>query len=253
MQLKRGNMSEQALITQMVQFEGKDGTTLPAYLSRLESGDLSPAIIVLHEVFGLTEHIKDVSDRLAREGYVVLAPDLLARERPPKVGADREVLFQFFAKIPDQRVLSDLDQAIEYLKGLWFVNSDRLAVIGFCMGGTYSLLLAENSKQLAAALVFYGMLFYPEITENKPAMPISGTEAISCPLLGFFGGRDHVIPARHIKEFEERLKGAGKVFQLYIYPNADHAFFNDARENYRLEEARDAWKRTLKFLEVYLK
>jgi carboxymethylenebutenolidase len=164
-----------------------------------------PVLVVVHEIHGLTEHIRDVARRFAAEGYVGLALDLYSREGPPQRQALRDAAARnaFVASLPDRRVVGDVQAAAAFLQTRPEVRRDRVGVVGFCMGGTVTLLSACHTPDLAAAVVFYGgRLIYKEITETKPA---------------------------------------------------PHAFFNDAREFYGPDEARDAWQRTLTFLEKHLR
>jgi len=235
-----------------VKYKARDGVEIAAHLCRPNGRGPFPAVIVIHEVFGLVDHIRDIACRFARAGYVGIAPDLFSREGGPGEMPDVAAIMKVIENLPDRRVLADLDAAVDYLKSLDFVRGDRIGVIGFCMGGAYSLLFAGHSKELAAAVVFYGRIFYPKITENKPTSPIELVPSVRSPILGIFGEADRGIPVSDVRKLEERLKAEGKTFEIKIYPDAPHAFFNDTRPSYRPEAARDAWERTLRFFKRYL-
>ena len=230
-----------------------DDVDMPAFLARPEGEETYPAVIVIHEVFGLVQHIKDVAGRFAREGYLAIAPDLFFREGAPGEDIDLPTIMRVIQELPDNRVVQDLKATIAYLKDLKFVRRDKIGIIGFCMGGTYSLLMAGLSRELAASAVFYGRIFYREKSEKKPTAPIELVPQISCPLLLIYGEADMGIPMDDVRNLEESLRANGKGFELKTYPGAPHAFFNDTRETYRPEAAEDAWKRTLAFFDRHLK
>jgi carboxymethylenebutenolidase len=214
------------------------------------------AVVIVHEIHGLTEHIRDVARRFAAAGYVGLALDLYSREGPPTLEAlkDQAARNAFVSALPDRRVVGDVQAAVAFLRTRPEVRRDRLGVVGFCMGGTVTLLSACHTPDLAAAVVFYGgRLIYKEITENKPASPVELVGHIRCPILCLYGGADASVPLPDIERLRDTLETHRKTFEFKIYPGASHAFFNDAREFYRPDEARDAWQRTLTFLEKHLR
>ncbi len=209
------------------------------FLTRPEQPDRYPAVIVIHEIWGMVDHIKDVANRLAREGYVALALDLFDR----KIISNIEEGRQMRQTLTEQRIFGDLDGAFNYLKTLEYVRPDSIGSIGFCMGGGLSLQLACRNKELAAAVVFYG---------RNPS-PIDLVKNIRCPILGNYAGADKGITEFDINLLRQTLGKHGKEFDVKIYPGAPHAFFNDERETYRPEAAEDAWERTLRFFSSHLK
>ncbi len=209
-----------------------------------------PAIVVIQEIWGLTPHIKDVADRFAREGYVALAPEMYTREGGAP-SQDLEILRKFAFTIPDSRIVADLRAACAYLRRRPEVRGDRIGAIGFCMGGAWALLLACH-EPIQAAADFYGRVRYPDLTDVKPRHPVDYVPDLACPLLGIFGGADQGIPVTHARDLEAACRRHGKTVELHVYDGAPHAFFNDQRESYRAEPARDAWARTLEFLRRYL-
>jgi carboxymethylenebutenolidase len=256
---------------QEVRFVGSD-RELDGYLA-LPDGDLPfPAVIVIQEIWGLDDHIKDVARRFANEGYVALAPDLYTgewrevmsperiaagmaflRNAPQEVQRDPSKLESALAEKPQEErdatkmlaaVMSpnqrfsfaeDLLGAVEYLESRPEVDGDRIGSIGFCMGGAVSGYLATLSPDLRAAAIFYG--------QNPPLERIPDIQAR---VLGIYGGEDHRITDT-VPELAEAMERAGKGFEYHIYPGTPHAFFNDDRQNYREEAARDAWLRVLAF------
>ncbi len=228
---------------EMVAYKSGD-MMIPAYLSRpARTKKDAPAVLVIHEVFGLNDHIKSIADRLAREGYNALAPNLFVRaaEPPPKDASDIPALRKAVSSIPNDVAIKDMQAGLDYMKTIKGLRP-RFASIGFCMGGGFSYQLATHTHDLAGAAIFYGKT------------PIELVPQVSCPLLGSFGALDNGIPPEKLKEFEDALQKSGKQIDLKIYPNAKHGFFNDTRpQAYNAEAAADAWQRTLKFFRERLK
>jgi carboxymethylenebutenolidase len=209
------------------------------FLARPKKDGTYPAVIVIHEIWGLVDHIKDVATRLAREGYVALAVDLFEGKTVTKLEEGRKFREQF----TEEKIVGNLDRAFDYLRNLSFVNPKGIGSIGFCMGGGLSLLLACHNKELAGAAVFYG---------RNPS-PIDRVKTIQCPILGNYAGADMAITESDINLLKQTLTKYKKTFDIKTYPEAPHAFFNDTRESYRPEAAEDAWTRTLQFFNKYLK
>jgi carboxymethylenebutenolidase len=219
-------------LSSMVEFSGGNvSRKTKGFLARPRKEETLPGVIVIHEIWGLVDHIKDVGLRLAHEGFVALAVDLFEGKTVSKLEEGRKFREQF----TEQKILGDLKGAFNYLKTLPYVNPKYIGSIGFCMGGGLSLLLACHCKELAAAVVFYG---------RNPS-PIDLVKNIECPVLGNYAGADMAITESDINLLKQTLTRYGKVFDMKIYPGALHAFFNDTRESYRPEAAKDAWNRTL--------
>lgn len=236
--------------TSMVSFEsGAD--RMQGHLALPPVPGRRPAVVVIQEIWGLTPHIKDVADRFAREGYVALAPDMYSREGGAP-SQELEILRKFALGIPDSRIVVDLRAGCAYLRGRPEARADRIAAIGFCMGGAWALLLACH-EPIQAAADFYGRVRYPDITEAKPKHPIDYVGSLHCPLLGIFAGADQGIPVEHARDLEATCRRHGKSVEFHVYDGAPHAFFNDHRESYREGQARDAWARTLAFFGRHLK
>lgn len=224
----------------MVEFPGGNPQRKTVgFLVRPKDAGRYPAMIVIHEIWGLVDHIMDVAARLAREGYVALAVDLFDRKIISRIEEGRELR----QKLTEEKILGDLDGAFSYLKTLEYVKPDRIGSIGFCMGGGLSLLLACRNRELAAAVVFYG---------RNPS-PIDLVKNIQCPVLCSYAGADMGIMESDIDLLKQTLTKHGKVFDIKVYPGAPHAFFNDTRPSYRPEAAKDAWERALSFLGKSLK
>jgi carboxymethylenebutenolidase len=227
------------IVSSMMEFPGGSaGRKTVGFLARPKENKTYPAVIVIHEIWGLVDHIKDVAVRLAREGYMALGVDLFEGKTVSKLDEGRKFREQF----TEEKILKDLDGAFNFLKDLPYVNPKRIGSIGFCMGGGLSLLLACHNRELAAAAVFYG---------RNPS-PIDRAKDIQCPILGNYAGADMAITESDINLLKQTLTKYGKTFDIRTYPEAPHAFFNDTRDSYRPEAAKDAWKRTLEFFNKYL-
>ncbi len=187
-----------ALKGQMIEYKSGE-MRIPAYLSRNKSGPAQGAVLVIHEVFGLNDHIKSVADRIAAEGYLALAPNFFVRaaEPPPKDTSDMAALRKAASSIPPEVAIKDMQAALDFTKTFSSVMP-RAVSIGFCMGGGYSYQIATHTKDLAGAVIFYGRT------------PLDLVPQVSCPLLGNFGELDQGIPPAKVKEFEDALKKAGK-------------------------------------------
>jgi len=223
----------------MVEFPGGSlGRKTRGFLARPKESKTYPAVIVIHEIWGLVDHIKDVALRLSHEGFVALGVDLFEGNTLSKLEEGRKFREQF----TEEKIVKDLDGAFNFLKDLSHVNPKSIGSIGFCMGGGLSLLLACQNRELAAAVVFYG---------RNPS-PIDRVKDIQCPILGNYAGADMAITESDINLLKQTLTKYGKTFDIKTYPDAPHAFFNDTRESYRPEAAKDAWKRTLLFFDKNL-
>src|SRR5205809_168433 len=199
-----------------------------------------PAIIVIHEWWGLNDWVKEQASKLADEGYVALAVDLYRG----KVAATSDEAHELMRGVPEDRSQRDLHAAFSYLQSQSNVKKDRIGAIGWCMGGGYSLDVALQEPALAADVINYGHL----------AVDAESLKKINASILGIFGGKDRGIPVEDVKKFEQQLKQMGKKVEIVIYPDAGHAFENpNNKEGYRSDDAADAWKRTLDFLKRTLK
>lgn len=228
-----------------------DGEILRGHLARPAEPGPHPAVVVIQEIWGLNDHIRDVAERLAREGYVALAPDMYSREGGAP-SQDLEELRRFVGGIPDRRFVQDLRAAVAYLRTRSEVREERIGAIGFCIGGAWALLLACH-EPIQACADFYGRIRYPELSDAKPRHPIDYVPGLACPLLGVFAGDDPMIPVPWVRDLEEALRAHGKSAEVHVYPEAPHAFFNDQRDSYRPEAAEDAWAKTLAFFGRHLK
>jgi carboxymethylenebutenolidase len=199
-----------------------------------------PALIVIHEWWGLNDWVKDQASKLADQGYVALAIDLYRG----KVATTPDQAHEIMRGVPEDRAKRDLHAAFAFLASRPSVKKDKIGSIGWCMGGGYSLDVALQEPTLAATVINYGHLATETDTLKK----------INAPILGLFGGQDQGIPPDAVHKFEDALKQMGKKIDVKIYDDAGHAFENPNNKNgYRADDAADAWKRTVDFLAATLK
>jgi carboxymethylenebutenolidase len=230
-----------------------DGFQVPIYEARPEAAGKYPIVLVIPEIFGMHEHIKDVTRRFAREGFLSFTFEPYAREGGVSHLLDIDAVRKVVDPIPDQRVMKDLDALLAYAKQHPAGRGDRIGVTGFCRGGMYTLLFAAHNREIKAAVPWYGQI-KPAITPGvRTEGPFNLADRIMAPVLGLYGGADLGIPAQDVKEMETALKAAGKMAEFVLYPGAPHAFFADYRPSYRAEAAKDAWRRCLTWFNTYLK
>jgi carboxymethylenebutenolidase len=201
-----------------------------------------PAVIVIHEWWGLNDWVKDQAAKLADQGYVALAIDLYRG----KVATTPEMAHEIMRGVPEDRAKRDLHAAFEFLQSQPNVRKDRIGAIGWCMGGGYALDVALQEPTLAADVINYGHL----------ATDPDALKKINAPILGLFGALDQGIPPADVKKFAETLQGMGKKIDIKIYDDAGHAFENPDNKNkpgYQAADAANAWKRTVSFLAENLK
>lgn len=201
-----------------------------------------PAVVMIHEWWGLNDNIKEMADELAGEGYVVLGADLYNGEVATDPNRARE-LSSSVRENPQQGI-TNLQSAVQYLASLPNVNGSRIAALGWCFGGGQSLQLALNSEQhpLAATVIYYGNLVNDTSELSK----------IKWPVLGIFGDQDNSIPVDSVRAFGRGLNETGVTNEIYIYPGVGHAFANPSGDNYAPQETADAWQKTLTFLDKYV-
>jgi carboxymethylenebutenolidase len=202
-----------------------------------------PAVIMIHENKGLNDHIKNMANLLAQQGYVVLAADMFNGEVVTEQNDSRR-LTQAVRSNPENAI-NNLQAAVEYVSSLPNVDPSRIASMGWCFGGGQSLQLALNSQDhpLAATIIYYGSAL---VTDN------SNLSKIKWPVLGVFGDQDRGIPVDKVNEFKATLDEVGVPNEIYIYKGVGHAFANPSGDNYAPEETQDAWEKTLAFLKKYL-
>ncbi|CAA6604897.1 putative hydrolase [Rhodospirillaceae bacterium LM-1] len=220
------------------------GAKVPVYMARPETGSKWPIVLVIQEIFGVHEHIKDLCRRLAKQGYMAVAPELYVRQGDPKTVADiQSIMKTIVPMVPDAQVMADLDACADWA-ALQGGDINRLAITGFCWGGRIVWLYAAHSSRLKAGVAWYGRLV-GAASDNTPKHPQDIATEIKAPVLGLYGGADPGIPQDTVEKMRESLKRATKQAEIVVYPEAPHAFNADYRPSYRKEPADDGWKRML--------
>jgi carboxymethylenebutenolidase len=218
------------------------GGEIPAYRAMPAKGGPFPTVLVVHEIFGVHEHIKDICRRLAKLGYFAVAPLLYSREGDVSSLNDVQAIMQVVAKVPDSEVASDLDATVAWAKSTGKADTSKLGITGFCWGGREVWLYAAHNQNVKAAVAWYGPLQIPS-SDLRPKNPIDLVNQINAPVLGLYGGADQGIPVAQIEQMRAALKAAGKKSEIIIYPDTPHGFNADYRPSYRPEAAKDGWKR----------
>lgn len=228
----------------MVQYRS-DGVTVRAYLAGPQTKEKRPAVIVVQEWWGLNDHIKDVARRFAAEGYVAIAPDLYSRFQNEVVpNSNPKRAGELMGQLKQEDGLKDLNATVVYLKSVPEVDPVRIGVTGFCMGGSYALMLPCVNNEIKAAVPYYGQVPNPDTPLQK----------LACPVLYIYGEEDGWITKADVQRLAAALKKYNKPGEIKTYPGAPHAFFNDTRKDvYKPAEAKDAWTRTLAFFKQHLR
>lgn len=222
----------------------KDGE-IPAYRAMPEKGGPFPTVIVVQEIFGVHEHIKDLCRRLAKQGYYAIAPDLYVRQGDvSKIENIGEIIGKVVSKVPDAQVLSDIDSTVVYAKGTGKADTGKLAITGFCWGGRIVWLYSAHNKNLKAGVAWYGRLV-SQPDALHPKNPIDLADQLNAPVLGLYGEADTGIPLESIEQMRAAIAKAKKTAEIVVFPKAPHGFNADYRPSYRKEIAEDAWKQML--------
>lgn len=227
------------------------GENMPAFFAKPHAAEGPlPVVLVVQEIFGVHEHIRDICRRLALEGYLAIAPELYFREGDPSEYNDIPTLFsELVSKVPDTQVLADLDHAANWAARNGG-NIRRMGITGFCWGGRISWLYAAHNPQLRAAVAWYGRLT-GERTLKQQKHPIDIAVDLSAPVLGLYGGQDDGIPLESVEQMRQALHAANATAEIIVYPEAGHAFNADYRPSYHAESANDGWQRMLAWFRQY--
>jgi len=224
---------------------------MPAYRAMPASGGPFATVLVVQEIFGVHEHIKDICRRLAKAGYYAIAPELYARQGDPSTYTDiPKLVADIVSKVPDYEVLGDLDATVIHARGTSKADTKRLAITGFCWGGRPVWLYAAHNPGLKAAASWYGPIDRPR-TDLQPKYPIDLAAELKCPVLGLYGGQDKGIPVESVDRMAAACKDAGKTCEFKIYPDAQHGFNADYRPSYNADAAKDAWGLMLDWFKKY--
>ena len=225
-----------------VKVKTKDGE-MPAYRAMPDKGGPFPTVLVVHEAWGVHEHVKDLCRRLAKAGYYAIASELYARQGNAGAAKDMDEIRRIMASVPTEQVMSDLDATVAYAKASGKADTAKLAITGFCWGGFATWMYATHNSGLKAAVPWYGG--DRAKSEVIPKNPIDVIAQLKCPVLAIYGGKDQSIPQETIDKRQEACKSAGKTCEVKIYPEAPHGFNADYRPSYRADDAKDGWNQML--------
>ena len=218
---------------------------IPAYRAMPAKGGPFPVVLVVQEIFGVHEHIKDVCRRFAKEGYLAVAPELYARQGDPTKFTDWKQLYaEVVSKVPDAQVMSDLDAAVAWAGKSGSGDVKRVGVTGFCWGGRITWLYCAHSPQVKAGVAWYGRLV-GETSPLQPKYPIDVVADLKAPVLGLYGGQDQGIPLADVEKMRAALAAAKNPSEIVVFPEAGHGFNADYRPSYRAEDAREGWRQAL--------
>ena len=218
-----------------------DGT-IPAYRAMPVLGKNFPVVLVIQEIFGVHAYIQDVCRRLAKLGYLAIAPEMFYRQGDVSKLTDIAQIRQIVSKVPDDQVLSDLDATVAWAAKSANGNTQKLGITGFCWGGRITWLYAAHNYNVKAGVAWYGRLI-GESTALTPKHPVDIAKNLQVPVLGLYGGKDTGIPLDTVEQMRDRLTGCSTNSEIIVYPEAPHAFHADYRPSYRQPDAEDAWKR----------
>lgn len=226
---------------------------MPAYRAMPAGKTGLPVVLVLSEIFGVHEHIADVARRLAKLGYLAIAPELFERQGDAgSYGEVAKLMAEVVAKVPDAQVMGDLDACVAWARAHGG-DTDKLGVTGFCWGGRMTWLYAAHQPGLKAAIAWYGRL-EGAVGPLQPRHPVDVAAQLHAPVLGLYGGNDAGIPLASVEKMRAALgaagAGAAQASRIVVYPNAPHAFHADYRPSYQAEPAQDGWQRCLAWLKA---
>ncbi len=218
---------------------------IPAYRAMPATGGPFPVVLVVQEIFGVHEHMKDLCRRFAKEGYLAVAPELYARQGDPTKFTDWKQLYaEVVSKVPDAQVMSDLDAAVAWAGKSGSGDVKRVGVTGFCWGGRITWLYCAHSPQVKAGVAWYGRLV-GEASPLQPKYPIDVVADLKAPVLGLYGGKDQGIPLADVEKMRAALAAAKNPSEIVVFPEAGHGFNADYRPSYRAEDAREGWRQAL--------
>jgi carboxymethylenebutenolidase len=223
---------------------------IPAYRAKPASGASFPTILVVQEIFGIHEHIKDLCRRLAKSGYLAVAPYLYEREGDVS-GLENieEIRAKVVSRVPDAQVMGDLDATVDWASKDGG-DTSRLAAAGFCWGGRIVWLYAAHGSRLKAGAAWYGRLA-GATTELQPKHPVDVANELKAPVIGLYGGKDAGIPLDTVEQMRAALQAAGKLDEINVYPEALHGFNADYRPSYDPLSATDGWAKMLAFFKMH--
>lgn len=242
-----------SLVTAEAQIPVEDGFA-PAYFARPAAAGAWPVVLVVQEIFGVHEHIRDVCRRFAKRGAFAVATELFARQGNPATVVDRQALMRdIVGRVPDQQVLQDLDASVAWARAQGATG--KLGITGFCWGGRITWLYAAHSPELAAGVAWYGRLV-GQPTALQPKHPLDVAAVLRAPVLGIYAGEDAGIPLATVEQMQSALQAPGvsvaaQASSINVYLQAQHGFYADYRASYRAEDAIPAFEQACDFFNRY--
>jgi carboxymethylenebutenolidase len=244
------------LIAGDISIEAADGL-IPGYRARPEGPGAAPVVLVVHEIFGLHEYVRDVCRRLAKQGYLAIAPDLFQRQGDvSKIRKIPDIIDEVVSHVPDVQVLSDLDASVEWARASGEGDTDRLAITGFCWGGRFVWVYSAHSPKVRAGGAWYGRLVatgpgvLTEIGVGR-TYPLDIADQLNGPVIGLYAGKDGSITAESVEQMRTALETAGDPSEIVVYPGVLHGFHGDYRPFYDEAAAKDGWQRMLDWFREY--
>ena len=215
---------------------------LPAYAAAPPSGGPFPVVLVVQEIFGVHEHIRDVCRRFAKQGYLAVAPELYVRQGDVAQLSDiGEIIRTVVAKVPDAQVMADLDATVAWAADSGRGDVERLGITGFCWGGRIVWMYAAHNPRLKAGVAWYGRLV-GEASDLTPSHPVDVADRLHAPVLGLYGAADSGIPNETVERMRAALRAAESPSEIVLYPDTPHGFHADYRASFRKREAEDGWQ-----------
>lgn len=228
---------------------GKD--TIPAYFAQPQNKGRHPCVIVIHEIFGVHEYIRDVCRRLAKEGYCVIAPDLFSRYGDAsKLNNIKELIQNIVSKTSQAEIYTDLDAVVTWLESHPGADSTRIGMTGFCWGGNITWMYAAHNSKLKAGVAWYGRL-KGDTNPKQPKFPIDIAQDLNVPVLGLYGGKDEGIPIASVEEMRLALNKGKSQSQIIVYPEAGHAFHADYRPSFVESAAKKGWQELIQWFQKH--
>jgi carboxymethylenebutenolidase len=223
---------------------------IPAYRAMPAKGGPFPVALVVQEIFGVHEHIKDVCRRFAKLGYMAIAPELYARQGDVSKLKAIDEIRAVVVQVPDVQVMGDLDATVEYAKQTGKGDVSRLGITGFCWGGRIVWLYSAHSKLLKAGVAWYGRVV-GEKSDNFPKHPIDVASELKAPVLGLYAGKDQGIPLDSVDKMRAAAKQAKVDSDIIVYPDAQHGFHADYRPSYNEANAKEGWSKLQAWFKKY--
>ena len=247
----------EGLVAGDVRIPTRDGT-IPGYSARPDRRGRTPVVVVVSEVFGVHEYIRDVCRRLAKAGYVAIAPDFFSRAGDPSQLTEMAEIQRIVATATNEQVMNDIAATLGFMRRQSYADVRRLGITGFCWGGAVVWMAASRFRDFDAGVAWYGRLAPPEtanyLSAEQRAWPLQVAPEINTPVLGLYAENDRGIPLTQVEQMRTELRRFGKRgSEIIVYPGAQHGFHADYRNTYDPEDAADGWRRLLAHFDRYLR